>query len=419
MKLLALLMTFNLWISPANASNNNPQLEQLIKTAVSNNPRLKVIKYRSEQLKALVSPSGSYDDPILSYEQMNLPIDTYSSSQTPMSGKKISLSQKIPFPGKLSKKENMAEFRHQSSLHQYKHQKYQMILAVKKSYFKLFFEIKNKEVLSKQKNLIKQLIVSARSKYTLGKIPQAEIINFQMEETELISKKIISERKIAVEKNRLANLIGSIDTDLKVNPDHLKKTYLNFSKLNLKSITERVLKNNHQLKAAKAQKESSNQGLSLAKLDYLPNFNIKYSYTAREANPADQGVDFASAMISVNIPLWFTKQSGNVEAASFNQLRADSQLQETKITLTNQVHHIFTELAESYKTLTLFENTLLPLAKQAVRTSKTSYLSGRVDYATLLRSISKRFNTELSFYKALAKYETQIAKLEALIAGPI
>ncbi len=402
------------------ASSNNSGLSALIDEALKNSPDLKASVHKAEQLKSLILPSGSYDDPTLSYEIMNLPVDTYSYKQTPMTGKKLSLSQKIPFPGKLTKKKSMARLIAKAATHDVQQKQYEIILNVKKAFYKLFLEIKNKQVLGAQKKLIKQLIVSARAKYTLGQIPQAEVINFQMEEADLISKILISERKIRVEKSNLASVIGRNTNIVEAHPHQIVKTYLLFKNIKFQSIKDRALKNSHQIRTLEFNHQSASEGLSLAQLQYYPDFALKASYTSREANPIDNGTDFTSMMVSVKLPLlFFQKQSNNIKAAHSHLGRSTSLLNSKKIRVSNKVHNIYYELEESFKTLTLLEDTLLPLSKQAVRTGKSAYLGGRVDYATFLGSIRKRFSTEFRFYSALTHYETLIAELETLLSGPI
>ncbi|RME18506.1 MAG: TolC family protein [Bdellovibrio sp.] len=426
-KLLSFFLFVNFYISLIpRLTFANPQhpssgeLAQLIQEALKNNPELSAIKNQAEKYRYQFKAAGSYDDPQITYEVMNLPIDTYSLQQTPMSGKKVSISQKIPFPGKLSTKQKAAYLQFEASLHRFKQKQYEIIYNVKKNYYELFKAIKTTHILEEQKKLIKQLIVSARSKYTLGKIPQTEVINFQMEETDLISKILISKRKITIAKNNLAKVIGSSQLPFPIKALSITKKPLEFNSLNAQNLVKRVLSNNHLLKAFELQRLSSEKKIQLSKLEYFPDFNLKASYTFREPNPSDEGTDFTSFMASINIPLWFfSKQNNNVRSTQSALARATSLVKNQKLKLINLTQNIYAELEESSKTLMLFEKTLLPLAKQAVRSGKSAYLSGKVDYSTLLASINTRFNTELKFYFALANYETLVAKLEALLAEPI
>ena len=80
-------------------------LEDAIAIAIEDNPSLSEMQACYEALE-VPSQVGTLPDPILSLNAMNLPTDTFSVGQKPMTQLQLTVSQAIPFPGKLSLQES-------------------------------------------------------------------------------------------------------------------------------------------------------------------------------------------------------------------------------------------------------------------------------------------------------------------------
>ncbi len=100
---LALAFWIATTVPPAwAADSNNEHLNRLVAEALENNPELLEAKAGVKTVKETPPQAGSLSDPMLAFEIMNLPTDSFSFSREDMTQKQISLSQKFPFPGKLS-----------------------------------------------------------------------------------------------------------------------------------------------------------------------------------------------------------------------------------------------------------------------------------------------------------------------------
>ncbi len=82
--------------------NNILKLEDAIKTALEANPSLKSFENRWKASGAVVPQAGAWMDPVVRFSLMNLPSTTYAFDEEPMTGKQLTLMQRVPFPGKLS-----------------------------------------------------------------------------------------------------------------------------------------------------------------------------------------------------------------------------------------------------------------------------------------------------------------------------
>lgn len=408
--------------SEATGSTGAPviKLKDLIDEALSNRPLLKAAKFEAQSKEAEIAPKGSYERPVVGVAAMNYPVDTFSAGEFGMTGKEVSLTQKIPFPGKLSKLSNAAESEYFSKKETYNNKQLELIKEVRLAYYALYLAYKRRDTLNEQLGLIRNLIGVTRSRYSLNKVTQAEVLSLQTEEGNLMDQILMAEKQIAVKTGDLNHAVGRASHHTIARPEDLKKTKIDLTKLTEQAFGERILAKNPSLKAMGYELDAADNKLSYSKWNYLPDFEFRVGYTFREPSPGDRGVNFVSGAVGVSIPLWaLSKESEEVKGARADKAKAEALLDEERIHMLHMVHTNYSELEEAYNRLKLLEGGLLPLARQAVISGKSAYLTGKMDYATILNITRSRFQTELSYYEALANYESKIAEFESLVGEPL
>lgn len=398
------------------------QLKSLIDEAIEKNAELRAAKYAVESKEAQVSPKGAYEDPMIAFEAMNYPVDTLSQREFGMTGNQISLTQKIPFPGKLTKLKRSASSEAEAEKAILEKKRLEIIKNIKLTYYELFAAYKKYDTLNEQKGLVGQILVVTRNHYSLGKTPQAEVLNLQVEEASLIDQLLSSERQIKSKLGELNHLLGRVDHGEYLNgrPEDPAKTPFDFVKNTEKAVADKVLGKSPMVKAQRSMLEAAEAKLSYTKWNYFPDFEFKFGYTFRKPSPGDRGVDFVSGMVGITIPIWAgAKQSEEKRGAEAQKIRAEALLDEERISLAHMVHQLYAELEESHKRVQLYEGGVLPLTRQAVVSAKSAYLTSKLEYATLLNLMNKRFQVEVGYAEALATYESKLAELESLLGEPL
>ena len=392
------------------------KLRDVIKEALEKNPLQKAAEYDAASQKAMIGPSGSYEDPMLGFEAKNYPVDTWSSRKEGMTGNEVSISQKIPFPGKLSSLRRAATFEYDSKREMFNQKRLDLVKNVKIAYYELFLAYKKQNILKEQRNVIRQLIVVARNKYTLGKIPQAELLNLQVEEAQIIDQLLKAEREIQAKKSNLNYILGREGKGVVGAPEEPRATPIDFLKLTPELIADKIQQKNHGLKAVQHELEASQKKLTYAQLGYLPDFEFMAGYMFRNPSPDNtRGVDMASGKIGVSIPLWaFSKQSQEIKRARAEKSKAEALFAEERNNVLRMTRTLYAELKETHKRLDLYKTGIVPLAKQAVASGRSAYLANTLEYISLLNLVRQRFDAEYAHNEALANFESKIAELESL-----
>lgn len=392
------------------------KLDDVVREALEKNPLQKAAEYEVVSQKSMIGPVGSYEDPVFALEAKNYPVDTWSSHREGMTGREVSISQKIPFPGKLSSLRRAATFEYDSKKEMFNQKRLDLIKNVKRAYYELFLAYKKQGILKEQRNVIRQVIVVARNKYTLGKAPQAELLSLQMEEAELINQLLGAEKEIESKKSNLNYLLGREEKGVLGVPEEPHMTPLDFLKLTPETIADKIQQKNHELKATQYQRDAAQKKLTHAQLGFLPDFEFMAAYMFRESSPDNtRGVDMASGKIGITLPLWaFSKQSQEIKAAQAEKSKAEALLAEERNNLLRTTRTLYAELKEAHKRLDLYKTGIVPLARQAIASGQSAYLANRLEYTSLLNLVRQRFLAEYASNEALANYESKIAELLSL-----
>ena len=395
-------------------------LKDLLEEAMQKNPNKKAAEFDAQSMKAQIGPSGSYEDPMVAFKWKDYPVDNLSRHRFGMTGDELSVSQKIPFPGKLTKKRSATRSLYAAKDHMYQDTRLNVIKDVKTAYYELFLAYKNNDILTEQKKVIRNLIEVVRSRYTVGKVSQAELLNFQIEGAKLTEALLKSEQEIETQIAMLEDRLGREKSELKGRPEAFQSTPFDFKKITANLLLQKAMTHNFGLKAKDAVQKSTSSQLTVSKLGYFPDFAVMGAYTFRYGAPSDPGTDFVSAQVGMTVPLWFiNKQREEVKSSRAKHAQATAQVEAARNQLMKNVRSEYAALVQASKSIDLYKNGLLPLAKQSVSSGRASYLTGQLDYLSLLNLIHTRFQTEYDYYKNLVKYETKIAELQVFVGGDL
>lgn len=393
-------------------------LAKALSRVQSENPGLFEMKARAEAMAAIPSQVGSLPDPIVSFNTLNLPIDTFDIDQEAMTQLQFGISQKIPYPGKLALKESIAGYIANAANSRVDEVRFILNRDVKTLWWRLFFLDRSIEVVEINKTLLKQFIEIAQTKYKVGQGLQQDVLLAQLELSKLIDSELqlVSMRK--QENSRLNALLNqaagiviklpeltNIDTELAI----LKETslILQIAENNRPVLTEdRLLIN-----AARARHE-------LAERDLLPDFNIGASYGLRQGENPNGGnrSDFLSFKIGVNVPLFAgTKQKMAIAQRDSEVRQQQYAFQKRWLEIQSDITSTVAVYDRTQQQISLFRTGVIPQARQTVSSMLAGYQVNKVDFLNLIRAQITLYNYETNLWKAISEGQSSLAKLVATV----
>jgi outer membrane protein TolC len=403
----------------ASSLSQELNLDSLIAEVLRVNPDLAAAKLRYQAFEAVVPQTGSWPDPMFKTVFSNLPTDIWAMDRTPMSGIELMLTQKIPFPGKLGLKKNAARSLARKAKEEYETAEDFVLSELKQNFFQLYLLQKSIEITRKNKLLLQDFAKIASTRYSVGKGVQQDVLKAQVEVSKMTDKLISLEEKSRMVRAKLNVLLDR-------NPqNHLGETgELIFQGLDYseEEIQEMAVENNPALKGIGFLVEASRSAYRLARREYLPDFTFSVSYRLREEVQMDpvKGVNFFSASVGINIPLYFwSKQKKKVQEKKldweFAERKYESKRNDTKL----GVSRLYYSLGRFEEEVELYQSAILPQARQSLESARSGYQVDKVDFLTLLNNQVTLYNYEIAYHQALSSYFMTIAKLEEMVGRPL
>jgi outer membrane protein TolC len=249
---------------------------------------------------------------------------------------------------------------------------------------------------------LKQVVNVTQAQYTGGQAQQSDLIGAELalEQAELQQRQY--------QTNRLNDRAGlnqllyrkpgtPLDLDQKI---ELKPLEIQLDK----AVDTATHARQEILEAALAQKNSAT-ALTLAEMEYLPNYTVGYEFDyflQPGAQPnAVPGVGITQAhtfSIGLNMPVFFwIHQREDVKSAQHSLEAArysmNSVLSQTEASITQ----LFQSAQFAYESAQVYKGRLIPLAEQNFKVALVAYQSGKVDFLTLSSALQSDHASHLTY----------------------
>jgi len=386
-------------------------LEKLIAEALQNNPEILAAKERWNAARARPSQARSLPDPQISFSQRNVGSDYTTLGKEGMSNVGGSFIQKIPFPGKLALRGQVAEKDAQREKASLEAITYRIRSRVKVAYYDLYFVYKSINTIEKDKDILEKFEKTAETRYEVGKGIQQDVLRAQVEISRLIDRLNV----LYLKKESLNAIINSLLNRPPAAPlgppAEFTPSKLSYS---LEELNQLALAKSPQLEERKKLIEKNQVSVALAKKEYYPDFSLKGGFFYR-----GDFRDMWEVNFGISIPLYFnTKQRYGVKEAIARLGAAEQSHQATKQALLARVKELYISATTAQKLMDLFRSGIIPQATLALESSISAYEVGKIDFLTLLDNLISLLNDELRYYEEVVNFEKAVAQLEE-ITGPL
>ncbi|MGB6338973.1 MAG: TolC family protein [Candidatus Aminicenantaceae bacterium] len=391
-------------------------LADLIQEAIENNPGLEAAVLRTHSAEKIISQAGALPDPQLNLGLLNLPVNSFTFDQEPMTGKLIGLMQMFPFPGKQGLAKEMAEFEATAVKYQQEEVRNQIVQMVKSAYYNLYAIDRAKETVQKNQALMEQFIRIVETKYATGTGLQQDVLRAQVEFSKLEDDLIMWQQKRRAAIARLNAILNRpVDSYFSITARELDLPESHA----FGSPVETIEQQRPLLLAWKKRIQKAESSVKLARRDYWPNFAVGASYLQRD-NLSNGAVmhDFFSATFSINIPLFFKRKQGAKVAEKELALSAlHAQYRNVYISVLSDLESADAEMERNRKRVELYEGGILVQAQQSLESAQAGYQVGKVDFLTLISNWMMIQNYEMQYFFAMADFHKALANYELTLGG--
>ena len=405
--ILTWLLSGSLYLTTQTVLATNLDLKQAERIAIERDAILRVNHAQGQALFERSIAADTLPDPKIKLGLLNYPTDTFDREQEPMTQTRIAIQQMFPRGDTLAIKSQRtlkkSEVKQAAALNRER----MVLMQVRSVYLELIYWLRAETVVKENKALFKKLVKITESQYASGVQRQQDVIRAELELDMLDDRLDAVKTKQQQTRAKFAKLIGEQANVSKI------ETELPVLATLSTDIDHRVnLESHPKLKIEDAKVASSQYGVELANQSYKPGWMFEVAYAFRDGtNPnGSERADFASVMVSFDIPL-FTKDRQDRQVAA-SQLNYQASLDTRKEVLRElqseyeQALAVFTRLQNR---LQRYQDIIIPQSKENASAALHAYQSRRGDFTSLMRAQITELETTLKH----SRLQTDLLKSQA------
>ncbi|RTL60023.1 MAG: TolC family protein [Sphingobacteriales bacterium] len=164
-----------------------------------------------------------------------------------------------------------------------------------------------------------------------------------------------------------------------------------------------ALLSNPSVQLLQQQENVARQNIALQKSRALPGLAFGY-FNQGERNSKW----FNRFRLGVTIPLWFGQYKSNITAAKTEQQVIQNKQQGLQQELSAQVINANSEMQASWQSVNYYQQTGLKKAQEVITTSQRFFVSGEIDYISLLRNSNDAYTVYQKYLEAVRNYNLSV-----------
>ena len=352
--------------------------EQLVDLALSHHPSLKAAQHKITRLQAKVAQERALPDPKARVSMGKL-AETAAGQIDSVAG----IEQQIPFPGKRRAKAMAAQKETDAAQAELENLKLRIAERVRFTYWDYYLAHQNQRISLENKEILQtvQEIVQARVKANQG--TQADLLRIATEMSKIEQQLITARQQINSYKARLNALLNR--TARSTLPYPKRSSTPSSSSLN--KLIAKAESSHPSIKAGQARVAAFEHYLDKARLDAYPDFLIGAQHAWVDdsgLSPVANGDDQTMFTLGFTLPIWQKPRRAKIREANAGIAEMQAGLASSRAELRQRVEDAWFRAEASRKMITLFDQRLIPDARQAHELSLQSYQAGEQTFVDIL-----------------------------------
>ena len=410
------LDAFNAFIGnpkPPDALTPAQTLDEIERIALAENPEIHVAARKVSMAEAHVPTTGKLDDPQFMVRNWQVPLNKpwdYNAAQN-----MFMLSQSLPGPGKRALQTTIAKSDVTEAKDELELVRLRIRVEVRKAFFDLLLAQEELRIHDQHVEIAHQAIEAARIKYTVGKVPQQDVLKAQLAMTRLEEHMIRFDRDAEVARAQMNTLLGRDPAmPIRVEGDFGVGVDLPAGK----QLEQLSLVSRPDLLEAQAAAEKSRKEQSLAGKAYVPDFNIAGGYMLMPTgnNPRN------NYMVEGSITLpWLNrrKHDSEISESAVKVTEQDAEVAAMRKAAFGQIEEALAEARAAQRLARVYHDSLEPQAEESLHAAVIAYENNQTDLLDLLDSQMAVIDVDLAWFQSMGDFATSMSDLELAVGAPI
>jgi outer membrane protein TolC len=383
--------------------------------AISNNPTLRRMRQEAAAEWAEAGYVSKLPDPTISSMFFVPPMNFEPDRQVA----ELQLTQMIPWLGRLHAEERRARLEALAAQTQYDAERLRIIGDLRATWYSLYALTKQIETTELDRAQLESLVTTANARVRTGDAQPGDVLLATLELSSLQEQLLSYRQQSAASTAELNRLVGR-DASTPVEPPAILDADL--PDWNHDMLRQVAFERQPELNAARLQTAATRWGIEVARLRRRPDLSFGVGWVIMDAPGATEpeaGRDSVTLAASASIPLWHRKYDAMTSEASREHYAAHASEDEITVRLDALLLDLWEQARASQQTVELYENTIIPQARQTFEADQASLINNTVTFDRVIRDYRTLLTLELGYHRALGQLATSIARIRQAVGDDL
>ena len=382
--------------------------EQLVQEVLRRNPSLDAARQAWRAVLERFPQETSLDDPMADF---GLAPRSLGSSAV-REGYTGSLAQRLPFPGKLSLRGEVALASAEAAEQDYEALRRRLAEAASLLFDDYYLVARAIEINDAHVLLLEQLQEIAVARYAAGEAAQQDPLQAEVEHAHRLHDAAVLRAEQRVTAARIDALLHRRgETPLPPPPARLDPPAR--GPLDSDALVERALRERPELRAAEARVQGRRSGVALARREFLPDVTLVGAWEGLMQESELRPV----VGLSIDLPIRIARRRAALAEARAELSGATSERSALEDEVRFEVRSAVLRMEEAHHVLHLLEDRVVPAARDRVDAARAGFETGRNGFDSLIEAERELRDAELDRENALAKLSQRHAELQRAIGA--
>lgn len=321
----------------------------------------------------------------------------------------MSLQQGVPFPEKLRTKGAIVSREAQMAQAEVERIERQITESVRLAYYEVWYATRAIQIIDETRDLVDDLTKVAEARYRAGGTQQ-DVLRAQLE-TDRLDDQLVQLRN--QKKVSQADLAALLQQPLSLMPEATEELGIADAPLQLDSLIAQAEQCNPSLRGLAAEIQRDRQQQRLAGLQQYPDFMVGLNWgivsdSGDVLSMVANGNDNLSFTIGTTLPVWREKINAGVREANRRTSSTVQRLEAERDEIYGRLRRLLAQADSLVEQTKIYEERLVPRTEDTLKLAIADYRGERTDFFTLIET-----------YRELLMFETQLARINATLAGTI
>lgn len=326
-------------------------------------------------------------------------------------------SQKIPWFGKRAARGRMAQAEASAAREEVQMTQLMLAEAAQLAFFDYYLAHRQQDLNSRNVEVMRQFRQTAETKYRGNQVTQRDVIQADVELTELDRRQIELERMNVVAIARINTLLRQPPyAPLPPPPDQLSTSPVS---VDLEMLQQIAVQRRPDIAALADRVRAEQAAVALACKEHYPDTEFFGRYDSFW-QPSDTQSDLRGQVgVRLNVPIYKGRLNAAVREAMFRLSQRRAEYNQKVLDVQYEVQTAYAQLEESRKSLALYSEKLLPFAGQNVDAARTNYDVGKDSFLDLALTQRQLIEVREKREVALVDYHRRLAELNRTTGGMV